>query len=99
MFDKSFNKPVYLKEGKYLVREIASVLDALEFLEDWPEEDRDVLHDAAFRTCTMAYDGLKPVKVARDAMRAFGRQKGILVHVPAVKPWMLKPASGGRARA
>jgi len=47
----------------------------------------------------MAHDGLKPIKVARDAIRAFGKKKGILEKEPAVKPWMVKPTSGGRATA
>jgi len=94
-----FANPVYLKDGKYLIREISNVIDAIEFLEEWPEKSRDVLHEAALRTCVMAHDGLKPIKVARDAIRAFGKKKGILEKEPAVKPWMIKPTSGGRATA
>jgi len=47
----------------------------------------------------MAHDGLKPVKIARDAIRAFGAKKSILEKEPAVQPWMIKPASGGRVQA
>ena len=73
--------------------------EAIDFLTDWPENKRDALHDATMRTCIMAHDGLKPVKVARDALRAFAVKKDILDKEPAVKPWMLKPGSGGRAHA
>ncbi|MFU0503631.1 DUF982 domain-containing protein [Pseudaminobacter sp. NGMCC 1.201702] len=96
---RAFDKPVYLKEGKYLVREITSVTDAIEYLEEWPEPKRDILHEAALRTCSMAYNGLKPVKVARDAIRAFAMKKGILEKEPAVKPWMIQSGSGGRVSA
>jgi hypothetical protein len=99
MQSKAFDKPIYLKDGKYLVHEIASVNDAIEFLEDWPEGKRDVIHEAALRTCYMAHDGLKPIKVARDAMRAFGAKKGILEKEPVVRPWMVKGGSGGRVPA
>lgn len=92
-----FEKPVYLKDGKHLIREISTVLDAIEFLEDWPEKSRDVLHEVALRSCIMAHDGLKPLKVARDAIRTFGKKKGILEKEAAVKPWMVKSMSGGRA--
>lgn len=91
----TFAKPVYLKDGKHLVREIASVPEAIDFLQDWPENKRDMIHEAALRTCVMAYDGLKPVKVARDAIRAFGVKKGILEKEIAIQPWMIKAVSGG----
>jgi hypothetical protein len=99
MNDGTFGKPVYLRDGKYLIREITSVNDAIDFLFEWPEDKRDVLYEAALNTCFIAHDGLKPVKVARDAIRAFGAKKSILEKEPAVPPWMIKPASGGRVQA
>lgn len=97
MISKLFDRPVYLKERKDLVREITAVEDAIDFLEDWPERERDMLHDVTLKTCYMAHDGHKPLSVARDAIRSFGKKKGILVKQPAVQPWMIKtPAGGGR---
>lgn len=52
--------------------------DAIDFLFEWPEDKRDVLYEAALNTCFMAHDGLKPVKTARDAIRAFGAKKASL---------------------
>lgn len=98
MESRAFAKPIYLKDGT-LVREVTNVDDAIDFLAEWPSSKRDVLHEAAMRTCIMAHDGLKPVKVARDALRAFAVKKDILEKEPAVRPWMLKPNSGGRAHA
>lgn len=92
---KTFDRPVYLKEGKYLVREITSLEDAIDFLDEWPEKDRDLMHEVALKTCFMAHDGHKPLKVARDAIRAFGKRKGILVKAPSVQPWMVRSVSGG----
>jgi hypothetical protein len=97
MILKLFDRPVYLKERKDLVREITSVEDAIDYLEEWPERERDLVHDVALKTCYMAHDGHKPVRTARDAVRAFGKKKGILVKPPGVQPWMVKrPAGGGR---
>ncbi|NTJ63139.1 DUF982 domain-containing protein [Agrobacterium rhizogenes] len=97
MSSNIFNRPVYLKERKGLVREISSLADAIDFLEDWPERDRDLVHDVTLKTCYMAHDGHKPLHVARDAIRAFGNKKGILAKRPAVQPWMIKaPGGGGR---
>lgn len=95
MDTRSFNKPVYLKDGRFLVREITSVVEAIEFLEDWPEKERDLMYEAVIRTCNMAHDGLKPVKVARDALRSFAMKKGILEKDAAVQPWMINSGSGG----
>jgi hypothetical protein len=95
MNSKLFDRPVYLKERKGLVREIVSLADAIDFLEDWPERKRDLVYDATLKTCCMAHDGHKPLEVARDAVRAFGNKKGILMKQPAVQPWMIKTPNGG----
>ncbi len=93
----NFNRPVYLKEREGLIREILSLADAIDFLEHWPENARDFVHEATIKTCYMAHDGHKPLEVARDAVRAFGNKKGILMKQPAVQPWMIKtPTGGGR---
>ena len=98
MISKLFDRPVYLKERKDLVREIVAVEEAIDFLEDWPERERDLVHEAALKTCYMAHDGLKPLRAARDAIRAFAKKKGILTKAPAVQPWMIKSVGGsGRA--
>lgn len=92
-----FDRPVYLQERAELIREVATLQDAIDFLEDWPERKRDLTHEVTLKTCYMAHDGLKPLKVARDAIRAFGKKNGILAKQPAVQPWMVKtPAGGGR---
>ena len=93
----NFDRPIYLKEREGLVRAIFSLADAIDFLEDWPENRRDLVHEAALKTCYMAHDGHKPLEVARDAIRAFGNKKGILMKRPEVQPWMIKtPTGGGR---
>ncbi|NLR97405.1 DUF982 domain-containing protein [Rhizobium sp. P38BS-XIX] len=100
MNPKIFDRPIFLKEGKALIREIASLADAIDFLEEWPERDRDLVHEVTLKTCYMAHDGHKPLHAARDAIRAFGNKKGILIKQPAVLPWMIKtPSGGGRISA
>ena len=90
-----FDRPVYLKESKDLVREITCLEDAIDFLEEWPQRDRDIVHDATLKTCYMAWDGHKPIGVARDAIRSLGKMKGILMKTPGVQPWMIRSRSGG----
>lgn len=90
-----FDRPVYLKERKELVREITCLEDAIDFLEEWSQRDRDIAYDATLKTCYMAWDGHKPIGVARDAIRSFGKMKGILMKSPGVQPWMIRSRSGG----
>lgn len=91
---RMFGRPVYLKWRKDRIREIMTLDDAIDFLEEWPERERDVVHDATLKTCYMAHDGPKPIHVARDAISAFGKKKGILIKAPAVVPWMVEAGSG-----
>jgi hypothetical protein len=98
MESKTFAKPVYLKDGT-LVREISNLEDAVEFLMDWPDEKCDAIHETTLRTCIMASDGIKPVKVARDALRGFALRKGILENSATAQPWIVKASSGGRVPA
>ncbi len=51
----NFNRPVYLKEREGLIREILSLADAIDFLENWPENARDFVHEATIKTCYMAH--------------------------------------------
>lgn len=82
MNSKMFARPVYLKEKKDLIREITNLYDAIDFLEEWPERDRDIVHDATLKTCYMAHDGHKPIQVARDAIRLSERRRGSLSKHP-----------------
>ena len=38
-----FNQPIFLDRGRY-VQEIATLEDALDFLEEWPENKRDLAY-------------------------------------------------------
>ncbi|MER8748039.1 DUF982 domain-containing protein [Mesorhizobium sp. M1050] len=50
----------------------------MDFLNDWPEDRRDVIHEAALRACCDAYDRRKPVSVARNAFFGFAKRAAIL---------------------
>ena len=42
MNDKLFDSPVFVKGGKFTIVEIASLHDAIDFLDEWPVELQDV---------------------------------------------------------
>ena len=99
MITKMFDRPVYLRESKDVLREIMTLEEAIDFLEGWPEKQRDARYEAALKACRLADDGHTPLQFARDALRAFGSKKGILAKSKTVQPWMIKPMRGGRLTA
>jgi hypothetical protein len=54
MNSKVFDRPVYLMEREELIREITSLEDAIDLLEEWPKQDRDLVHEVTLKTCYMA---------------------------------------------
>lgn len=88
MNDHLFDRPLFLRSGKYTVQEIATLGDAIDFLCDWPEPDRDMIYETALRACIEAYDGLRPLSVVRHAIQGFARKKGILEDPAEMMPWL-----------
>jgi hypothetical protein len=91
----AFSSPVFIKHGSYLVQEIVDLAAAIEFLEEWPEDRRSLIHETALRACYQANDGRKPMGVARDAFVGFAKRAGILEDPEAVTPWIAASNSGG----
>jgi hypothetical protein len=90
-----FDSPVFVKDGSRIVREIATLDDAIEFLDSWPHAHRDLIHETAWRTCCEAFDGHKPLSVAHAAFEGFARKAKILEDPASVMPWMNAKAGGG----
>ncbi|WP_363219469.1 hypothetical protein [Mesorhizobium sp.] len=44
---EAFSSPIFVKRASYIVQEIASPADAIEFLNDWPEDRRDLTYETA----------------------------------------------------
>lgn len=94
MSDRLFDSPVFVKDGPYLIREIAGIEDAIDFLYEWPQEDRDIIYEMTWKTCCDAHNGLKPFSVARSALEGFARKRSILEKPEAALPWMAPHGSG-----
>ena len=54
--DNTFECPVFVKEGS-TIRRIECVMDAIEFLEEWPIQRRGLIHEVTCETCYAAHDG------------------------------------------
>ncbi|MGN6549742.1 MAG: DUF982 domain-containing protein [Pararhizobium sp.] len=88
MSDRLFDPPVFIKGGKYLIQEVAGLKDAIDMLEAWPDERRDLIYDAVLKACYGALDGRRPTRAARNAFVGFARRAGILEETGTVAAWM-----------
>jgi hypothetical protein len=94
MNDKLFDSPVFVKGGSLTIVEIASLRDAIDFLEEWPIELQDVPYETILRACYSALDGNHPLSTARDNFARWARDANILEDLPSVPAWMTGPKSG-----
>jgi hypothetical protein len=96
MSDRTFDNPVFVKDGNHLIQEIACLEDALEFLYEWPKNRRGPIHQTALRACQKVYESDYPLSAARDAFAGFAKSARILENVTAALPWMTaKKGRGG----
>ena len=61
MDDKFFENPVYVKHGSFVVQEIESVMDALDFLDRWPDDRRGMMFEMTQTALYRAHDGMMPL--------------------------------------
>jgi hypothetical protein len=69
MKDRLFVQPVFVKVNAYISREIASLMDALDYLEEWPEERRDLMHETVVQAGYDVFEGRKPLETFEKAGR------------------------------
>lgn len=94
MNSEAFSSPLFVKHAAYIVQEIASLADAVDFLSEWPEDRRDLIHEAALRACYDAYDGRKPVSAARNAFFGFAKRVAVLEDATSAMQWLAACKSG-----
>lgn len=94
MDDKLFDRPIFVNVGKFTIVEIASIRDAIDFLDEWPAELQDPLHETTMSVCTSAHRGSHPLSSARDAFAKWAKAVNILEDIASVPAWMTGPKSG-----
>lgn len=87
MNDRVFDVPLFVKSGQHLIQEIATLDDAVDFLEDWPLNRRGPIYETALRACHRAYSRDVPLDVARNAFAGFARSAGIFEKVDTLLPF------------
>ncbi|MGX9148012.1 DUF982 domain-containing protein [Mesorhizobium sp. 128a] len=97
---EGFSSPIFVTRAPYMVQEIASLADAIEFLIEWPGDRRDLIHETALRVCYDAHDARKPLSAARNAFLGFSERAGILVDPASAMQWIAAcKSAGGKVQA
>ncbi|MDX8456974.1 DUF982 domain-containing protein [Mesorhizobium sp. VK9D] len=96
---QAFGSPIFVKRAAYVVQEIADLEDAIDFLDEWPEDRRDLIHETAFKACFDAYDGNKPLSAARAAFYGFAKRAVILEDPTSAMQWIAACKTGSGKRS
>ena len=94
MSDTYFDSPVYVKDGGRLVRQIQSVADALDFLDEWPVDRRGMMFEVAEEALHSAHDGRFPITAARNAFASWASASRVLEDAQVAPAWMTGPKVG-----
>lgn len=78
-FDK-FDHPVYAQQ-KYFVQEICGIDDVFDYLDEWPEEKRNLAYETLVKFCREAACGRFPTSAIRENFRRFLKQNGKLAEI------------------
>ncbi|MDX8437817.1 DUF982 domain-containing protein [Mesorhizobium abyssinicae] len=89
-----FSSPIFVRRSTVIVQEIAGLADAIDFLDEWPEDRRDLIHQTALRACFDAHDGHKPIGAAHNAFLGFAKRAGILEDPNSAMQWVVACKSG-----
>jgi hypothetical protein len=99
MSERTFDNPVFVKDGNHLIQEIGCLEDALEFLYEWPKNKRGPIHQTALRACQRVFESDYPLSAAKQAFIGFAKSAKILEEVGTPLPWMTNTAGRGGSLA
>lgn len=71
-----FEQTIFVR-AKHFIQEICGLDDAFDFLDEWPDNERDVIYQTAVRACRDASIGRLPLYAAEETFRRFAKKKGI----------------------
>ncbi|WP_156390349.1 DUF982 domain-containing protein, partial [Rhizobium sp. Root1203] len=78
-----FDRAAYVR-GRNFVEEIACLEDVFDFLDEWPEERRDLAYHTLFGACRKAANGSFPLEAVRENFERFTKKAGLLVEIEKV---------------
>ncbi|MGR9170617.1 MULTISPECIES: DUF982 domain-containing protein [Rhizobium] len=84
MASNLFDRPLFVKR-KCFIQEIECLDDIFDFLEDWPEEKRDITCEAILEACRDAVAGRFPPDAVRDNFERFLKKNGMLAEIEDIR--------------
>lgn len=87
-----FDKPLYAQR-RYFVQEITGLDDVFDFLDEWPQEKRDLAYQTLARYCHEAAGGRWPISAVRENFERFLKRHGKLASVEDVPPYLCRVGS------
>lgn len=84
-----FDKPLYAQR-RYFVQEITGLDDVFDFLDEWPQEKRDLAYETLTRYCREAARGRWPISDVRENFQRFLTRHGKLASFENVPPYLSK---------
>lgn len=87
MTREPFDQAVYAANGRYLVEEINTAQDAIDYMEGRSFDEDDLIAQVTYQALNKCLRGLLPVSAARETFFRMLKKKGLLVqHEQVVVP-------------
>ncbi len=83
MVQHLFDSPLFLRRRHY-IQELASLEDVFDFLDDWPEGERDATYEVLEKACRLAAQGIFPLSAIRENIRRFLIKRRMLANVEEI---------------
>ena len=78
-----FDRAAYVR-GRHFIEEIACLEEVFDFLDEWPEEHRDLAYHTLYGACRRAANGSFPLEAVRENFERFTKKAGLLVEIEEV---------------
>jgi len=78
-----FDRPLFVQR-KHYVEEIASLEEAFDLLEGWPDDKRGLAHDILMEACQKAANGEFPITAIRNNLERFLKKAELLAAIEDV---------------
>ena len=72
-----FDRPVFMRR-RFFIQEVRCLEDVCDLLEEWPEDGRDLTHEALLSACYKAAAGSFPMLAIRENFERFLKRHGKL---------------------
>lgn len=80
---ETFHRPIYA-QWKHFIQEIAGLDDVFDFLDEWPQDSRDIVYEVIVDACRKTASGQLPAQAFAENFRRFLRKHNMLVDVDDV---------------